>query len=251
MIPVMEVCGRLRWGPQKLVIPEYAFGLDVEGHALKLSSEHTEYRWVDYEACHEMLHWDNNRNALCELNHRILHGMTLAADITGEGASMTVTVPKTDRLERVREVVDAIICQQPDFDQARCGYVHLYGVALLCVQLAYKRGLDTQLCGVAGMLHDISSYRTGPSPDHPRLSAQEAERILGELGMFTCEEIGSIATAIAQHGAKEATNGLMAELLKDADVAQHYLYNPALKPERRQHPRLRRAFAELGLSSEV
>ena len=33
-------------------------------------------RWVEYENCREMLHWDSNRNALHELNHRIIHCMT-------------------------------------------------------------------------------------------------------------------------------------------------------------------------------
>lgn len=30
----------------------------------------------------------------------------------------------SDRLERVREVVDEIIRRQPDIEQARCGFVH-------------------------------------------------------------------------------------------------------------------------------
>jgi len=152
-----------------------------------------------------------------------------------------------DRLEQVREAVDCILRQQPDSEQARCGFVHLYGVALLCVLLARKRNLDPQLCGIVGMLHDISSYETGPAPDHPRLSAQEAERILRQLRVFTGEEIRAITTGIAQHGDKKRTDGPLAELLKDADVVQHYLYNPAIEPEHRGHPRLQHVFCELGM----
>jgi dATP pyrophosphohydrolase len=74
-VPVMELAGRLLWGPDVLVVPEYTFGVRVDDVALKISREHTEYRWADYETCRELLHWHSNRNALVELNHRIVQGM--------------------------------------------------------------------------------------------------------------------------------------------------------------------------------
>lgn len=70
-VPVVGVCGYLRWGPDVLVVPEHCFGVDVRDQELVLSHEHTEYRWVDYDAAVEMLHWDSNKNALWELNHRL------------------------------------------------------------------------------------------------------------------------------------------------------------------------------------
>ena len=39
----------------------------------------------------------------------------------------------------------------------------------------------------------------------------------------------------------------MAELLKDADVLQHYLYNPSLKDGWETNARLKALFSELGL----
>lgn len=141
-----------------------------------------------------------------------------------------------DRLERVRQQVDGILRQQRDAEESRCGFVHLYGVAAVSALLALKRGLDPELCSVAGMLHDISSYKTGDPEDHARLSAREADRILGELGGFADEERRIIGSAITHHSDKDALHDPMDELLKDADVLQHYLYNTSLPvaPSRRR-----------------
>ena len=69
-VPVVGVCG-FEWGPDVLVLPEYCFGVRVEREGLKLSHEHTEFRWVDYETASQLLHWHSNKNALWELNHRL------------------------------------------------------------------------------------------------------------------------------------------------------------------------------------
>ena len=60
------------WGDDVLVIPNYSFGVRVDSDELMLSSEHTEYRWANYDDAREMLHWDDNRTALWELNHRLM-----------------------------------------------------------------------------------------------------------------------------------------------------------------------------------
>jgi uncharacterized protein len=163
-----------------------------------------------------------------------------------------------DRLELVRQVVDGILRQQPDLEERRCGFVHLYGVSAACVLLAMRRGLDPELCAVAGMLHDVWSYETGDPTDHARLGAGEAERILSELGGFTRDEVAAVREAIARHGAKDRVDGEMAELLKDADVLQHYLYNPALAAKWRAHPaarswvaRLNRVLGECSISVRI
>jgi uncharacterized protein len=150
-----------------------------------------------------------------------------------------------DRLELVRQAVDDIVRQQPDPEERRCGFVHLYGVSATSVLLAMARGLDPQLCAIAGMLHDIWSYKTGDPTDHARLSAQEAKRILAELGCFTQDEIAIVCEAISRHSAKDKVDGEMAELLKDADVFQHCLYNPALIEKWHAHPPARSWAARL------
>jgi len=70
MIPVVNVCGFL-WGDHVLVIPEYAFGVEVVGGELMLSHEHTEYAWHDIESALGLVAWDSNRTALWELDQRV------------------------------------------------------------------------------------------------------------------------------------------------------------------------------------
>lgn len=71
-VSVVQVAGTLLWGEDVLVIPEYCFGVEVVNRQLALSREHAEYRWVRYDTAVEMLHWDSNKTALWELNHRLL-----------------------------------------------------------------------------------------------------------------------------------------------------------------------------------
>jgi uncharacterized protein len=156
-----------------------------------------------------------------------------------------------DRLETVRQVVVEILHQQPDPEQRRCGFSHLYGVSDTCTLLAVKRGLDPLLCAVAGMLHDIWTHKTGDPTDHALFSAREAEKILAGLDCFSPEEIASICGAIARHSAKAERDGEMTELLKDADVLQHYLYNPALGPQAHDGKRLARILYELGMELDA
>ena len=159
-----------------------------------------------------------------------------------------------DRLEKVRQIVDEIIRQQPDIEESRCGFVHLYGVASICALLALKRGLDPQICAVAGMLHDIASYKTGNPENHAQRSALEAKEILRRVGGYAPKEIEEICKAISKHSAKDEEDGELSELIKDADVLQHHLYNPGLpkKPESYWRQRLNKTLAELaiGLQSE-
>ncbi len=153
-----------------------------------------------------------------------------------------------DRLELVRQVVDSILRQQPDAEQARRGFVHLYGVATAATLLAIRRGRDGQLAAVAGMLHDVWTYKVGDPTDHARLSALEADRILAGLGCFTAQEREEVCRAIERHGAKERVDGELDELLKDADMLQHCIYNPALKADLLRSDRLQRVWRELALA---
>jgi len=155
------------------------------------------------------------------------------------------------RLEALRQVVDEIVRQQPDKEHSRCGYVHLYGVAAVCVLLGLKRGLDPHLCAVTGMLHDIWSYKTGDSTEHAQHSALEARQILGSTDDFAQTEIDEICKAIAQHSTKGERDGPLSELIKDADVLQHFLYNPALvgNPALKWEQRLNDVLGEFGIAS--
>jgi len=73
-IPVVNVSGFL-WGPKLLVIPEYSFGVDVKNGSIKISTEHSDFKWLCYEEARKILKWDSNRNALWELNYRLTHNL--------------------------------------------------------------------------------------------------------------------------------------------------------------------------------
>src|SRR5215212_6259646 len=76
-IPVVNISGFI-WGAELLLIPEYSFGVEINaGEEIILSDEHTEFRWLSYEAARESLKWDSNKNAIWELNHRINHDLLI------------------------------------------------------------------------------------------------------------------------------------------------------------------------------
>ena len=60
------------WGEEILVIPEYAFALKASKREIQLSREHKNFRWVAYQEGIQMLKWDSNRNALWELDQRLI-----------------------------------------------------------------------------------------------------------------------------------------------------------------------------------
>ena len=70
MIPVADV-GGFEWGKDVLVIPEYCYGIELLSEELSLSDEHTDYRWLSFEEAKNVLHWESNKIALWELNHRL------------------------------------------------------------------------------------------------------------------------------------------------------------------------------------
>ncbi len=69
-IPVVGVSGFL-WGEDVCVVPQYCFAVEVENRNLRISAEHTEYIWSDYDTAYELLHWNSNKNALWELNYKL------------------------------------------------------------------------------------------------------------------------------------------------------------------------------------
>jgi len=69
-LPVDAVCGFL-WGDDVVVLPQHCFAVRLQSASLTLSEEHTEYRWLSYDAARELLSWDDNRTALWELNYRL------------------------------------------------------------------------------------------------------------------------------------------------------------------------------------
>jgi dihydroneopterin triphosphate diphosphatase len=60
------------WGPDTFVVHEHAFGVEVSEGGIELSHEHSEYRWLTFDAASNLLRYDSNKTALWELNERLV-----------------------------------------------------------------------------------------------------------------------------------------------------------------------------------
>lgn len=70
-IPVVSVTGTYTWGKDVFVVPEYAFAVNATNFQIKLSNEHTKFKWLEYDKAMEILTYDSNKTALWELNERL------------------------------------------------------------------------------------------------------------------------------------------------------------------------------------
>lgn len=133
------------------------------------------------------------------------------------------------RVDTIRNYLDEMLKGLEDRETARNGYVHLYGVGQAAAMLALKRGYSravAELAVIAGMLHDWCKYERDVDEDHAHESAADAQAILEKAGCFNPEEIEMIVQAIYKHSDKHVVDSDFDEILKDADVLQHYLRNP-------------------------
>lgn len=153
-----------------------------------------------------------------------------------------------NRIERVREYIDCVLEKLPDAEERRYAYIHVYGVAQACALLAMKRGESTELAIVAGMLHDVYRYTKREGLEHAHRGAELAREILNGLGDFEAEEIDRICDAVYHHSSKRVRHSTFAEVLKDADVMQHCLYDPTMPAVRNDWERYERLKRELELN---
>jgi dATP pyrophosphohydrolase len=59
------------WPQGTFVVPEYYFAVDATHENIRLSNEHAEFRWCNFELASSLLRFDSNRNALWELKERL------------------------------------------------------------------------------------------------------------------------------------------------------------------------------------
>jgi len=127
----------------------------------------------------------------------------------------------------LQDEVHEIICHD------RFWLLHLEEVAILCRLIGLKRGLDTEVCRCAGLLHDIwLSKQEFPlafdsHSKHGYEGSDMARDILKQNGGYSDEQIDIICRMIYNHNDKNILHDEYSEALKDADVLQHYLYGDA------------------------
>lgn len=156
-----------------------------------------------------------------------------------------------NRVEKLREYIDEIILNMTDTEERRCAYIHLYGVAQFSAMIALKRGENSELAAMAGMLHDLYAYRTSITENHAHNGADLARSILSRLGLTTIEETELICSAVYNHSDKHQVNSKFDEILKDADVLQHNLYNTSFPIIDKERSRFKNLLVELGIRGEL
>jgi len=153
-----------------------------------------------------------------------------------------------NRLESLRNEIDRLIYKnQPK--ESRYFVSHLYGVSQFCVLLAVRRSLNAELAATCGMLHDIYQITAGEREKHAKRGAKQAGIMLERMKMYTDREISIITTAIARHSKKHAVHEPYDEVLKDADVMDHCLYNPHFPVSEKETARYNNLLRELNCSA--
>lgn len=139
-----------------------------------------------------------------------------------------------NKIDRLRYAVDQILTEMSDPNERRNAFIHLYGVAQCCALLARKRGLRDDLAIMAGMLHDLYSYKTMTEDNHAYFGSILAKDILTALNITSALETATICTAIERHSDKDVVHSDFDEMLKDADVLAHCLYDTT-QPVKEKH----------------
>lgn len=156
------------------------------------------------------------------------------------------------RIDTLRKYVDEMLLQNEDLEYRRCGYVHLYGVGMAAALIASKRGFDPELAEIAGMLHDYISYQNGKfdTPNHAHECEPIVRELLNKINITTVEETNMICSAIYNHSDKNRIDSEFDEIIKDADVMQHWLRNPK-EPLYRDEDRVKKLCMEFRLNQKL
>lgn len=154
------------------------------------------------------------------------------------------------RLKNLRAFIANELNIMKDPDKRDSALLHLNGVSLAATLLAEKRGLDSELAAMAGLLHDMAAYRSGSYDDHAHRGADYAKEVLNAMGETTEEEIDQICSMIYHHDDKQVIDSPLDEVLKDADVI-HHCFNDLSKPVKdKEKARFNALIEELGLATE-
>ena len=155
-----------------------------------------------------------------------------------------------DRIEEIRQAINDILIEVGCSDERINIRNHLYSVSQFCAFIAQKRGENSEIATIAGLLHDIYTLKTLESRNHASLGSQLAKVLLKDLDITTEKETQIICSAINNHSNKKSVHSEFDEILKDADVMQHCLYNikqPVLKKEILRYESLKKEFGLLNV----
>ena len=151
-------------------------------------------------------------------------------------------------MKDLQKYVHKVLKGMEDNQKRAAAIAHLHGVSLAAVMIAKKRDENAELSAMARLLHDLYAYKSGSYEDHAHKGAEYARKILEELGLTSEEETDVICSAIWHHDSKAEIDGLMDEVLKDADVIHHSLGDPTKEVKPHEQARYEKLCAEFGFT---
>ena len=154
-----------------------------------------------------------------------------------------------NRIETLRKHITDLLFSTNEDKEFRFRYLnHMYSVSQFCALIALKRGENAELAMMAGLLHDYHTYKTLDSDNHAEKGAVLAREMLNGLGITTADETDLICSAIHNHTYKGSVHSSFDEVLVDADVLQHGLFNITLPIANWEKERFEKMFKEFGLN---
>ncbi len=155
------------------------------------------------------------------------------------------------RINEVRNYLNSVLMEIEDVETRRFFELHICGVSNFASLLALKRGENYERAIVSALLHDICTIKTLDSKGHGKKGALMAREILLDMGTFSLEEVDIICDAIKHHSKKEKLHKSFNQLLVDADVLAHCLYDPNAVVVKKEQERLKYLCFELGMDHSV
>ena len=127
----------------------------------------------------------------------------------------------------------------------------MFSVSNFAAMLAVKRGLNSEIAVIIGLLHDIHTLLTDNPNDHAEFGSLKAREILLNLKIVSNDELEIICNAIRNHSSKNIIQDTYSELAKDADVLSHYFANTSLPVIENEEVRLEKLLDEFAINSVV
>ena len=100
---------------------------------------------------------------------------------------------------------------------------------------------------MAAMLHNLYAYKAGSYDEHEHKDEKLAREILGKIKLADEAETELICSAIYHHSDKLVIDTPMDEVLKDADVIHHCMYDLSKTIKEKEQVRFEKLCAEFGL----
>jgi hypothetical protein len=130
------------------------------------------------------------------------------------------------RLESIRILVNEMLINLDSSVNKQEASVQLYGVSSFASMLAMKRGLDTEIASITGMLHNYYFYKTGVCYFSGINSAETVRPIIRDLKIFSKDEQLVILRVIFYQNQLGQVHGPYDEIIKDAIILHKFFQNP-------------------------